>query len=154
MTDLVTVEDLIAAGGEVEKDGDGNVIYVRGLPAHTGTTLHPEQVEEYTPKFDRQSVHRRVLQALTDEVDADVYGPRNSVPALGAHFANDPHTPQVNAPSATEMARRYILLPKGAVTAESQVADHLHELIGAGLVEQRNDGTYALTDAGRVELVN
>lgn len=96
------------------------------------------QIEGYDPHFDRLSVTRRVLGHVTDEVDIDAFGPRNTLEALSYALASDLNTPLHGTP--TEVA--------------PEVQRHLDKLADAGLIKQRADDSYALTGAGLTELRN
>lgn len=98
-------------------------------------------------KFDRLSVERRVLGHVTDEVDQTPLGPRNTLAAITYALMTDRNTtrPQGGQPR---------LETEGQTTAQiaQAVLDHLSRLVDAGLVEVNDDGEYALTDAGHLEL--
>jgi hypothetical protein len=90
--------------------------------------------EVYEPVLDRLGTERRVLGHITD-MDHAGRGPRNTAERLALELAEDPNT---------------------AIEYDEQdaVQGHLDALEEAGLVEKRDDDTYAITDAGFVELVN
>jgi hypothetical protein len=92
------------------------------------------QVEGYEPVLDRLSVERRVLGHITDEHHAG-RGPRNTFARLDQELGEDPHTDY----------------EEGNV---DRLDAMLAELIDEGLVEERDNGTYGLTDAGFTELAN
>lgn len=99
-------------------------------------------------KFDRLSVERRVLGHITDEVDRDHLGPRNTLAALTHALMNDRHTTH----PAGENARLDV---SGSVAEIAQtILGHLDALKDAGLVVQREDGSYKLTKAGHTELAS
>jgi hypothetical protein len=140
--DGTTVE--IVDGSEIERDEDGEILYWR-LPAITPAgERHPDSVEDYEPFFPRDGSTRRVLMHITDE-DHVGRGPRNTVDRLAVELFEDPHSP-------------------GFKTVDvALVQQHLDTLANArrgtldpvvALVEKRKDGTYGVTDAGRVELAN
>jgi hypothetical protein len=108
-------------------------------PAPEGDELDPRQVPGYEPKFPRLSTTRRVLGHVTDEVDQSALGPRNTLTALAYALWRDDNTPEI-----------------GGELSDATVAtkEHLDQLVGAGLVEDRGDGSYGVTDAGWVELHN
>src|SRR5258708_785843 len=100
-------------------------------------------------KFDRTSVHRRILGHITDETNVTALGPRNTLAALTydlVRAVNRTHPPpgrprlEVEGKNSTEVAQL--------------VYDHIDALIDAGLVVQREDGTYAMTDEGHLELAS
>jgi hypothetical protein len=95
----------------------------------------PHAREDYEPVFDRDSFERRVLAFVTDEEDATASPigavPRNSIPAV-AHAMRRDH-PDLG---------------------EQDVEAALAKLVDGGLVEQRDDGTYGLTEDGFVERKN
>lgn len=95
---------------------------------------NPDAVEDYEPHFERTGTTRRVLGHITDE-DHVGRGPRNTTARLAQELAEDPYT----------------AISDGQ---DDQVQAHLDDLEGAGLVEVRDDGTYEVTEAGRVELAN
>lgn len=102
------------------------------------TALHPCQVEGYEPHFDRLSTTRRVLGHVTDEVDVDALGPRNTLSALAYGLATDANTAISGDPD--EVA--------------SEVQEHLDALTEAGLLNVRKNGSYEVTAAGLTELRN
>jgi hypothetical protein len=89
---------------------------------------------DFEPVLDRLSTERRVLGHITDE-DHMGRGPRNTTERLALELAEDPN-------SAVEFDE------------EGAVQDMLDTLVEAGLIEQRDDGTYALTELGFTELAN
>jgi hypothetical protein len=84
----------------------------------------------YDPKFDRLGTHRRVLGHIND-LDHVGRGPRNTPARLDQELAEDPNTNFNEGDSSQE---------------------YLDDLEADGLVQKRDDGTYALTDAGTYEL--
>jgi ribosomal protein S19E (S16A) len=96
-------------------------------------TVTAPAVEEYEPKFDRIGTERRVLGHVTDE-DHVGRGPRNTAERLSRELAEDPYT---DYHGSFEMMQHY-----------------LDVLEGAGLLEKREDGTYAVTESGRYELTH
>jgi hypothetical protein len=105
----------------------------------------PYAREGYEPAFPRHSNTRRVLCFVTDEPDAfATFGPgaapRNTLDALATAMLRDENSPGVSSTDHIE--------------ARQQVRTELEALAAAGLVERRDDGTYALTDAGWVERSN
>lgn len=92
--------------------------------------------EDYEPHFDRSGTARRVLGHITDE-DHVGRGPRNTLDRLHQELAEDPHT-----------------RIEGDAAGAQRVDELLGELIAAGLVQPRDDGTLEVTEDGRVELVN
>jgi hypothetical protein len=94
--------------------------------------LAPDIEEEYEPKFDRLSTTRRVLGHVTDE-DHVGMGPRNTPERLAYELAGDPYT---------------------NFDQGDDVQEHLDDLEAAGLVQKREDGTYAVTEAGTYELMH
>ena len=95
---------------------------------------NPDAVEGYESHFDPAGTTRRVLGHITDE-DHVGRGGRNTTARLAQELAEDPFT----------------AIGGGQ---DDQVQKHLDDLVEAGLVEERDDGTYGVTDAGRVELAN
>lgn len=89
--------------------------------------------DEYTPKFDRLGVERRVLGHVTDE-DHLGRGPRNTLARLDQELIEDPHTSYAGN---VEQLQRYV-----------------DDLVDAGLLAAREDGSYAVTDAGLFELTH
>ena len=89
---------------------------------------------DFKPVLDRLSTERRVLGHISDE-DHMGRGPRNTAERLALELAEDPHT-------AVEFDE------------EAVVQGHLDTLVDAGLIELRDDDTYALTEAGFTELAN
>lgn len=156
--DVQHVGDPVPAGHVGGVGAEGEILHWR-MPPHTPAgELHPAQdpQQPYEPRFDRGSGFRRVLMSITDEVDVSALGPRNSIPALAYFLARNPDSPHVNKPSST-----LVKLLQGAelglaedATAEGQVRRYLAALADAGLVAEREDGSYELTDAGRHELRN
>jgi hypothetical protein len=105
----------------------------------------PYARDDYEPVFDRDGTTRRVLGHITDQEDAFATmgagtAPRNTVSALTIALMRDENTPGVSADDMAEAAQR----------VEADVA----ELIEAGFVVERDDGTLELTDDGLVELSN
>jgi len=96
----------------------------------------PHARDAYDPAFDRASYTRRVLAFVTDEEDS------TSTPNPGA-------VPR-NTPFAIFWAMRLDHPDK----TEADVKAELDQLVEAGLVQARDDGTFALTDEGYVELKN
>ena len=98
--------------------------------------------------FDRLSVERRVLGHITDEVDADALGPRNTLAALTYALMRDPNT--------TRPVGRPKLDIDGATLEQvaTLVDEHLQRLVAAGLAAQREDGSFELTEAGHTELAS
>lgn len=96
--------------------------------------------------FDRLSVERRVLAFITDAFTVPL-GPRNTLAALTYDLMRDPHTTHPPEPNGR-------LEVDGRTVEEiaQTVLEHLTALIDAGLVELRDDESYAVTDAGRDEL--
>lgn len=136
---------------------EGEILYWHNPPETPAGELHPDVVVDYQPRFVRESGERRVLGSVSDEVDRSALGPRNTVSALTYFLARNPDTPHVNRPSITVLRQvqpNVMLDLPHDQTAEAQVEGYLAALIKAGLVEQRDDGSYAVTDAGRVELAN
>lgn len=89
-----------------------------------------QEEEEYEPKFDRLSTTRRVLGHISDE-DHVGMGPRNTPKRLAYELAGDPYTD---------------------FSEDDDVQEHLDELEEAGLVQKREDDTYAVTEDGTYEL--
>src|SRR5215831_20963755 len=93
---------------------------------------HDLAVEDYDPNFDRLSTERRVLGFISDE---DHLGrPRNTVEVLAEDMRDDP-----NSDHAGDV---------------EEMQEYLDSLEGVGLVAKRDDETYEVTEAGRVELAN
>jgi hypothetical protein len=93
-----------------------------------------EDPENFEPVLDRTGTERRVLGHISDEEHVG-RGPRNTAERLAQELAEDPGT-------AIEFDELTV------------VQGHLDTLVGAGLIEQRDDGTYALTELGFTELAN
>jgi len=100
-------------------------------------------------KFDRLSVERRVLGHVTDEVNITALGPRNTLAAITYDLMTDRNTTH---PPSTHPR----LEVDGVSTEEiaAAVLAHLTALQDAGLLEARADGTYAVTEAGHLELAS
>ena len=142
---------------EVEDVPKGEVLYWHNPPALKPGEHHKDYVEGYQARFARDSVHRRVLGSITDETDLTQLGARNTVPALAYFLARDTDTPQITPLSKTELQLRapgQQVNTGSAPVAEDQVEAVLEQLVKAGLVVQRDDGSYQHTDAGVVELRN
>lgn len=88
---------------------------------------------EYEPIFDRDGTTRRVLGHVTDEEHLG-RGPRNTHARLVQELAEDPHTIYMGD--------------------EQEMHEYIVDLLDAGLLEQRGDGTLHVTDAGRYELTH
>jgi hypothetical protein len=100
----------------------------------------PYYVEDYTPVFDRDSRARRVLAHITDEEDAAAGGvPRNTAETLTRVLAADDKSPDFDLDPEQSLP-----------TVEAQ----LDRLVEAGLVSQRKDGSYKLTEDGYREVYN
>jgi hypothetical protein len=95
-----------------------------------------DQIEGYEPNFNPLGVHRRVLGHVTDE-DHVGRGPRNTVERLAQELVEDPNTSI-----------------QGTLDVHQKVAAYLHDLQAVGLVLQRDDDTWVVTDAGYAELSN
>lgn len=97
--------------------------------------IPPGQPGAYEPKFVRESVTHRILAHITDENDllGGVYAPRNTPDMVGKAVIPDKDT---------------------AVSTQEQVETEFAKLKEAGLIEQRDDGSYGKTRDGWVELVN
>lgn len=91
-------------------------------------------MDDYEPRFDRVGTTRRVLGHVTDEDHAG-RGPRNTLDRLVVELAEDPHTDI--GPDAPDDVRH-----------------HLDLLVDAGLLVQRPDNTYEVTDDGMYELTH
>jgi hypothetical protein len=125
-------ETEIPDGAIIERNEDGEIMYWSNPSAIPEGQLHPDHVEDYEPRFDPEGATRRVLGFVTQEEHQG--RPRNTTAILVEDLADDPHSPfEYNEVEA--------------------VQKHLDVLEEAGLVEQ-DDGIYAVTDAGRVELAN
>jgi hypothetical protein len=105
-------------------------------------------------KFDRLSVERRALCAISDELYSDRLGPRNSLPAIADFLINDPNTTNPPPPNAR-------LEVAGLPLADQVqlVLDNLDRLIEAGLATREGDvndptHTYHVTEAGVLEMQN
>jgi hypothetical protein len=126
----------IPDGAEITYVGKGKDAQIAGWSNPPDTAegdLHPDQVEDYEPHFDRASIQRRVLGYITDD-DHVGRGPRNTADRLNQELDEDPFSPYV--------------------ADDDDVQAYLDELVEAGLVEDRGDGTYGVTEPGRIELVN
>lgn len=97
----------------------------------------------------RESVERRVLGHVTDEVDRDALGPRNTLAAIYHAVSTDRNT--TNPPNDKP---RLNLDGLDVAQALQVVHDILEHLVTVGLLEQREDTSYALTDLGHYELAN
>jgi hypothetical protein len=126
-----------AEHGTLEEDTDQLVI-----PREPGYTFeeiteehnatNPLRVDDYEPVFDRHGLTRKVFAFITDEVDAHAGGvPRNTTEAIGR-----------------------VLRLDGVVSDFDQVQGELDRLEAAGLIEQRDDGSYFLTREGWIERSN
>jgi hypothetical protein len=108
--------------------------------------------EAASVKFDRLSVERRVLCAVSDELYSERLGPRNSLPAIAEFLITDPNTTHPPPPNAR-------LEVAGLALADQVqlVLDNLERLIDAGLVTREGDvnnpaHTYHVTEAGVTEM--
>ncbi len=101
-------------------------------PAGEFSEGHPDAVEDYEPHFDRMGTTRRVLAFITDEEHLGTV--RNTPEALAQELNDDPYTNYDGDPE--------------------ELQEYLDKLVEAGLVNARDDGTYEVTQAGRVELAN
>lgn len=97
--------------------------------------------------FPRMSVQRRVLGYVTDGEDSPRIGPRNTLAALTYSLMTDRTT--THPPEGRD---RLEIEDKTIAEITNTVNEHLNALAGEGLVAQRDDGSYVVTDAGRVEL--
>ena len=88
---------------------------------------------DFKPVLDRFSVERRVLGHVSDE-DHMGRGPRNTVERLALELSEDPYA---------KYAGNF-----------DQMQAYLDDIEEAGLIEKRDDDTYALTEAGFTELAN
>jgi hypothetical protein len=127
----------IPEGATVSYNEVGEVIGWSLPPETPEGELHPRQVPGYEPHFDRMGTHRRVLGHITDE-DHVGRGPRNNPERLGLELGEDPFTAIEGDP----------------LEVQPVVQKYLDELVVAGLVEPREDGTYVVTEAGQIELAN
>lgn len=126
-----TVE--IPEGAVINRNESGEITDWSNPAEYTGDDLHPDHVEDYEPHFERNGTTRRVLVFITDE--EHMGRARNTVEVIAEDMADDPNS----AVESNETA---------------SVQKHLDLLEAAGLAEQREDGTWAVTDAGEVELTN
>jgi hypothetical protein len=141
-------ETEIPDGAEITYVGKGADQQIAGWSNPPGTPegeLHPDQVEGYDPHFARDSVQRRVLAYITDD-DHVGRGPRNTADRLAQELDEDPNTPFV--------LEGFDDPATGEPVEGDDVQGYLDELVEAGLVEARDDGTYGVTEPGRIELVN
>jgi len=122
----------IPEGSVIARNADGEIMYWSNPSAILEGDVHPDHVEGYEPSFDPEGPTRRVLGFITSE--EHMGRPRNTVAVLAEDLADDPNSPFERNEDET-------------------VLKHLDALEDAGLVEQ-DDGIYAVTDAGRVELAN
>ena len=102
---------------------------------------NPLAREDYEHKFEPLSVTHRVLAHITDLVDGPSGSrPRNTVDAMAFSLIAEPAAPGISGPTLE--------------LAEAQVQTEVDKLTDAGFVIQRDDGTLALTDDGKIELSN
>jgi hypothetical protein len=99
--------------------------------------------------FPRLSLARRVLAFVSDEVDETAYGPRNTLTALTRGLSIDSHTTNPQNPDAERLDVTGSL--EDVVRA---VYECLTSLVDAGLLKQAADGSYRVTNAGRMELAS
>ena len=123
-------ETEIPEGSVVYRNDDGEITGWSNPPVTPEGELADTQVEDYEPHFERTGPTRRVMGFITDE--EHMGRPRNTLEAIADDLADDPNSPFGHG-------------------QDDQVQEHLSELEEAGLVEQREDGTWALTEAGLVE---
>lgn len=103
---------------------------------------------DYPPvKVDRLSIERRVLGHITDEVEHSAIGSRNTLAALTYSISRDLNTTNPKDPTLPRLSTE-----GGLGGIAQRIAEHIETLVGHGLVEKRDDGSYALTDAGHKEL--
>jgi DNA-binding transcriptional ArsR family regulator len=122
----------IPEGAVVNRNEDGEITDWTGTPEYTGEDLHPDHVEGYEPHFERTGTTRRVLAFVTDQ--EHLGRPRNTVEVIAEDMGSDPFS---------------------AIDGSLDVVQkHLDQLAEAGLAEQRDDGTWAVTEAGLTELEN
>lgn len=124
----------IPAGSAIERNADGDILYWQLPPETPEGERHEAQVPDYEPQLERQSFTRRVLQHITDEDHVD-RGPRNTTSRLRQELAEDANS-------------------RGTFGRRNDVQTHLDQLQQLGLVVKREDGTWAVTDEGLVELRN
>jgi hypothetical protein len=128
---------------------------IAGQATASITTPEGELPEDAAPVvFDRLSVERRALCAISDELYSDRLGPRNSLPAIADFLINDPNTTNPPPPNAR-------LEVAGLPLADQVqlVLDNLDRLIEAGLATREGDvndptHTYHVTEAGVLEMQN
>jgi hypothetical protein len=120
----------IPENAEIQFNEDGEVL---GWSNPTDI-VNPLAQDDYEPEFERLSVERRVLGHITDQEHVG-RGPRNTVERLAQELAEDPWTDI-------------------GFGQEDSVQEYLNDLETHGLIEKRADGTYALTEAGEIELAN
>lgn len=123
----------IPAGSVVYRNEAGEITDWSNPPQYSGDELHPDHVEDYEPHFERNGTTRRVLVFMTDE--EHMGRPRNTAEVIAEDMADDPNS----AVESNETAA---------------IQKHLDQLAAAGLAEEREDGTWAVTEAGEVELAN
>lgn len=123
----------IPEGSVVYRNEDGEITDWSNPPEYSGDELHPNHVEDYEPHFERNGTTRRVLAFITDE--KHVGRSRNTVEVIAEDMADDPNSAVESNETAT-------------------IQKHLDQLAAAGLAEEREDGTWAVTEAGEVELMN
>src|ERR1700744_6008356 len=95
---------------------------------------NPYVIDDYEPRFDRVGTTRRALGFVSDE--DHVGGPRNTVERIHSNMAEAPNSPRINDDSL------------------DAVKGHVDRLLGANLLETREDGTLAVTEDGWRELMN
>lgn len=100
-------------------------------------------------KFDRLSVERRVLGHVTDEVDTTALGPRNTLAALTYALVRDRNTTHAAGGNP-----RFEVDGMSVAESAQAVLDYLDDLKDAGLLVQRDDGSYEVTEDGLTELRN
>lgn len=100
-------------------------------------------------KFPRLSVERRVLGHITDETDGSPLGARNTLAALTEALMRDPNTTRPRGGMAEALP-----IDRPLEDTATHILAMLTALTDAGLVEQREDGSYQVTDAGHVELAS
>lgn len=113
------------------------------------TTAGQPGAELADTHFPRLSTERRLLGHITDEVDITAFGPRNTLSALTYALMTDRNT--TNPP---ESLPRLNVDGVTVVAVAQTVLDMLGALVEAGLVEDRGDGSYAVTGAGADELAH
>jgi hypothetical protein len=143
----IGAEDVATLTGDPVTDAVAQITAAAAVSVSVGSKPGTADMPEV--KFDRLSIERRVLGHITDDVEHTVLGARNTLAALTYSIMRDRNTTHAPAPNPS-----LDIDGKSLVEVAQTIHEHVGKLTDAGLVAQREDGSYALTEAGHKELAS